>query len=897
MSDFLVFVVAGLGAGAVYALGGIGLVLTYRTSGVFNFAHGAMASIGAYVFYTLLVTHHWSWELAALFSTVVVGVVLGVLVEPLASRLRNAPLTVQVASTVGLLLAIEASLTLIYGTAIVRNVPEFTMTGTVTLFGSTVPQFDLMTLGVAVVVTVVLSWWLARTGSGRATRAVVDDAALLSVSGLNPNAVRRIAWVIGSTLAAGSGVLFAPLLPLDPGQLTLLVVAAFGAAAVGRFVSLPTTCIGGLLIGILGSLATRYITSPALGGISQSVPFLVLFIVICVLPKSRFTVRPVVERRIGSEQGMRLGMHGIGGVVVVGALCTVPMFAGVHLGGWTLALCDTVMFLSLALLVRTSGQVSLCQITFVAIGAAAFSHLSVGEGLPWFLALLVSGLIAIPIGAILAIPAVRQSGLFLALATFGFGILVEYLFYSQSYMFGSTQQGLAEPRPALFGGHGIGPKGYYYLVLVLVVIVSIGVMWLSRSRLGRLLRGIGDAPMALETTGTSVMVTRVLVFCIAAFLASIAGALGGVAQGTVSELNFPPLMSLTYFAVIIVVVGREPWNALLAALPLDVIPSYWTGSHTPTVLQLVFGLAAMAIAVAPPVRVKLPLLLATGARRGPVSVATAAEGPAVPVTARDGELAVNGVTVRFGGVTALDKISISAPVGRITGLIGPNGAGKTTLFNSCSGLVRPKTGQVVFRGADVTTAGTGARGRHGLGRTFQIMQLYSSMSVRENVAMGREGRYAGYNPLSHLVSSRSAKDEIRRSTEQAIDICGLRELADAPVASLSTGQQRLVDLARCLAGGYDLLLLDEPSSGLDQAETTELGDAVRRVVAEHGVGVLLVEHDLSLVVALCEHIYVLDFGRLVMEGTPDEVMSSGVVRAVYLGDSGVVADLDAAAAP
>jgi ABC-type branched-subunit amino acid transport system ATPase component/branched-subunit amino acid ABC-type transport system permease component len=878
----------------VYALGGVGLVLTYRTSGVFNFAHGAMASIGAYVFYTLLVTHGWSWELAALVATVAVGVVLGLLVEPLASRLRNAPLTMQVASTVGLLLAIEASLTLIYGTVIVRNVPEFTMTGTTELFGSKVPEFDLMTLGVAIVVTIILSVWLGRTASGRSTRAVVDDAALLNVSGINPNAVRRIAWIIGSTLAAGSGVLFAPLLPLDPGQLTLLVVAAFGAAAVGRFVSLPTTCAGGLLIGILGSLATRYITSPALGGISQSVPFLVLFLVICVLPRSRFTVRPVIERRIGSEQGMRLPVHAAGGVVVIAALSTVPMWAGIHLTDWTLALCDVIMFLSLALLVRTSGQVSLCQVTFVAIGAAAFSHLSVGLGVPWFVALLLAGAIAVPIGAILAIPAVRQSGLFLALATFGFGILVEYLFYSQSYMFGSTQQGLSEPTPAIFGSHGLGNKGFFYLVLIAVVVCSLGVMWLSRTRLGRLLRGIGDAPMALETTGTSVMVTRVLVFCLAAFLAAVSGALGAVAQGTVSESNYPPLISLTYFAVIIVVVGREPWNALLAALPLDVIPSYWSGSHVTTVLQLIFGLAALAIGVLPQPRVKLPeVLVARSARRRPDPAPRSAPAAAA---ARAGSLEVNGLTVRFGGVTALDKVSITAPIGRITGLIGPNGAGKTTLFNSCSGLVRPKIGRVVFRGTDVTSAGTGVRGRHGLGRTFQIMQLYSSMSVRENVAMGREGRYAGYNPLSHMITSRRMRAEIDARTEEAIDVCGLRELADTPVASLSTGQQRLVDLARCLAGGYDLLLLDEPSSGLDHHETAELGDAVRRVVAEHGVGVLLVEHDLSLVIGLCEHIYVLDFGRLVMEGTPDEVISSEVVRAVYLGDSGLVPTLDSVVA-
>jgi ABC-type branched-subunit amino acid transport system ATPase component/branched-subunit amino acid ABC-type transport system permease component len=899
MSDFLVFVIAGLGSGAVYALSGVGLVLTYRTSGVFNFAYGAFASIGAYCFYTLLVTHGWRWEPAALVATVGVGVVLGILIEPLARRLRDAQFTVQVAGTVGLLLAIEAVLVLVYGTAIVRNVPEFLTTRTATFFRATVPVSDLITLAIAVVVTVVLSWWLKRTGSGRATRAVVDDASLLDVSGMNPNAVRRLAWIIGSTLAAGSGVLFAPLLPLNPGQLTLLVVAAFGAAAVGRFVSLPLTCAGGLLIGVLASLATRYITAPSLGGISSSVPFLVLFLVICVLPKGRSTTRAVMEKRIGSEHTAPLGLHAIGGAVAIAALATVPSFAGVHLTSWTIGLADVVMFLSLALLVRTSGQVSLCQITFVAIGAAAFSHLATGLGLPWFLAMLVAGAIAVPIGAVLAIPAIRQSGLYLALATFGFGILVEYLFYPQSYMFGSTQAPTVMPRPALFGSHGLGDKGYYYLVLVFAVVASVVVMWMSRSRLGRLLRGIGDAPLALETTGTSVTVTRVLVFCIAAFLAAIAGVLSGVAQGTVSELNYPPLTSLTYFAVIIVVVGREPWNALAAALPLDVIPSYFTSSKTATVLQLIFGVAAVLVAVLPPahINIRIPFLSRLEeARQERRRKRAEAVVPAAPVRARTGQLDVHDVTVAFGGVVALDGVSLSAPVGRVTGLIGPNGAGKTTMFNACSGLVRPKRGQVKFQNTDFTSAGPGTRGRHGLGRTFQQMQLYSSMTVRENVALGREARYASLNPLAHLITGRRAQDVIDAATRDALEACGLTALAERPVASLSTGQQRLVDLARCLAGGYDLLLLDEPSSGLDQVETAELGEVVRRVVAERGIGVLLVEHDLSLVVGLCDHIYVLDFGKLVMQGTPAEVVASEVVRAVYLGDSHMVPALDAASA-
>jgi ABC-type branched-subunit amino acid transport system ATPase component len=250
------------------------------------------------------------------------------------------------------------------------------------------------------------------------------------------------------------------------------------------------------------------------------------------------------------------------------------------------------------------------------------------------------------------------------------------------------------------------------------------------------------------------------------------------------------------------------------------------------------------------------------------------------------------VEVRFGGLVALDHVTVQAEPGRITGLIGPNGAGKTTTFNACTGLTRPAAGRVGIAGADVTRLGPPARARRGIGRTFQQPELFDTLSVRDNVQAGAEGPLAGANPLTQLLAKPGDRAHVRASAQRAMDLCGISHLAATPAMSLSTGQRRLVELARCLAGPSGLLLLDEPSSGLDRAETTHFGEILRQVVAERGVGILLVEHDMSLVLELCQHAYVLDFGELIFEGSPHEIVASPIVQAAYLGDANVKTAVD-----
>jgi ABC-type branched-subunit amino acid transport system ATPase component len=246
-------------------------------------------------------------------------------------------------------------------------------------------------------------------------------------------------------------------------------------------------------------------------------------------------------------------------------------------------------------------------------------------------------------------------------------------------------------------------------------------------------------------------------------------------------------------------------------------------------------------------------------------------------------LVVDDLTIAFGGHVAVDGLSLRAPRGQITGLIGPNGAGKTSSFNACTGLNRPQNGTITLDGRVLGSLGPAVRAQLGMGRTFQKMELYDSLTVEENVGMGREAGQAASRVLRHLFATSEEKRDCSRATASSIELCGLTTLKERVVGSLSTGQRRLVELARVLASTASMLLLDEPSSGLDAAESQAFGEIVGQAVRERGVGVLLVEHDMTLVTAICDRIYVLDFGRLIFTGTTDEMLNSPVVRSAYLG--------------
>jgi ABC-type branched-subunit amino acid transport system ATPase component/branched-subunit amino acid ABC-type transport system permease component len=892
----LPFIVAGIAFGSIYGLAAAGLVLTYKTSGIFNFGHGALATTAAYVFYWMHYDHGWDWKLSMFVSVLVVGPLLGLLMERIARVLSRQRTAWKVVGTVGLILLVQGLGSIKYGSDIRPAQPTYLPKGREFFrFAGVNITYAQVTVSVVGVVVVALLYSLFRfTRLGVAMRAVVDDPDLVDLQGISPTRVRRLSWIIGATLASLSGVLILPFLNLNAIVLTFLVVQTFGAAAIGFFSSIPMAFAGGLIVGIGESLLTKYeITYPTIVGLSKGLPFIILIIVMLVTPRQKLApptaaeVRPQLEWR--GPTALRIGA----GVVVFGLLALMPVWQETKLNPyWINALAVVLLMLSLGLLVRTAGIVSLCTAAFAAIGATAFSQLHVDAGLPWLVAVLLAGLIAVPVGALVAIPSIRLSGLFLALATLGAGLLIERVFYRRSYMFTVLAEGRKAPRP----GWAHSNRAYYWVVLAFVIVTVLVIAAINRGRLGRILAGTGDSPRAVSTLGLSINVSRVIVFCIGAYIAAVAGALqaGATQQIAAESLFYSSFNSITLVAVLALAPFRVPWYAIFAGVT-QVIPGYIHGKNTSNVLTVVFGFFAVVVALQggphgmPP---KLQQFFeskfgkAGRARHAVADTPATAElrrpTPNVAATGDSG-LVVDELTVRFGGLVAVDSVSLQAPLGRITGLIGPNGAGKTTTFNSCSGLNRPSNGTIRLHGSDVSNVSPPGRARQGLGRTFQIMELCESLTVADNVALGRESSQAGARVLSQLFAPRSDILVRDLATAEAMELCGISDLAELQAGALSTGQRRLVELARCLAGPFDILLLDEPSSGLDHDETGRFGEILRAVVAERGCGILLVEHDMALVMDVCEYIYVLDFGRLIFEGTPADVASSPDVQAAYLG--------------
>lgn len=571
MRDLLPFLILGLASGAVYGLAGVGLVLTFKTSGVFNFAHGTVAAAAAYVFYELWVRRGIPWPVAVLLCLVVVAPVAGLGLARLAAMLADVGPAQRIVATVGLVLVIEGLARAWYGHE-AHYFPPYLPTASVTVLGAGIGVDQLIVAAVAAAGSLGLAVYFRRSRMGAAMRAVVDNPALLDLAGTDPRTVRRLSWVIGAVFAALSGVLLVPSIGLDAMLLTFLVVQAFGAAAIGRFSSLPMTFVGGLVIGIGAALAILWFgTVPSLAGLPASLPFIVLFGVLLVSPGGWFVER---ERHLAlAVSHVHLPPKWRRNLLVVAyaIVLTLPLMVGARLPVFTNAAIFVVLFASMVLLVNLSGQVSLCHAAFAALGAAAFSHLAVGAGLPWLVAIMGAGLVAMVLGAVVAIPAIRLSGLYLALATFGFGILLERMLYGTGFMFGGSGIRIT-PRPAVLGLSG--DVGFYYLAVTFAIAAGLLTIALRQTRLGRLLAGLAASPTALSTLGATVTVSRVLIFCLSAFMAGVAGGLLGALNGSASGIAFTPMHSLVWLAVLAAGGMGLVKPAVLGGIALAVLPYY-----------------------------------------------------------------------------------------------------------------------------------------------------------------------------------------------------------------------------------------------------------------------------------------------------------------------------------
>lgn len=596
ISEYAPFIVVGVATGSIYAIAALGLVLTYKTSGIFNFGHGAVGAASAFLFYDLHIRRGIPWPIAVVVAVVGFGGLAGLLLELLARGLAGVTPAMKVVGTLGVLLAVQGSAVVIFGSSPI-NLPQFLPTSTFQLGGVFVGYNQLIAALLAVASAVGLSLFFKLTKTGTQMRAVVDDPDLLDITGTSPVRIRRTAWVLGSVFASLAGVLIAPLLSLDATLLTLLVVQAFGAAAIGRFTSLPLTYVGGLAVGILRELAGKWVgTSDTFSALPSTIPFLLLFVVLLLsrkgsLPDFGTLVRSRSPRRVAvSRRAMVTRLS-----IALGFAIAVPAFAGTKTILFATGMVYVGVFLSLGLLVRLSGQVSLCQVGFMGLGAAFFGRLTTDVGVPWLLALVLAGVFTIPFGALVAIPAIRLSGIYLALATFGYGILLDQIVFRTGLAYGSKAVVLAE-RPVLFGIDFTSDAGYYYLVLLITLILAAGIAAIERERLGRLLRALGDSPIALSTQGATINITRVIVFCLSSFVAGIAGALYVPLFGSANGDTFNSFLSLILLTVFAVAGRGAIRPAFIASLLYIVGPGYGA-SGLSEALPAIFGLVAIAVAV------------------------------------------------------------------------------------------------------------------------------------------------------------------------------------------------------------------------------------------------------------------------------------------------------------
>lgn len=600
MKNYLPFIVIGLATGSVYALAAMGLVVTYTTSGVFNFAHGAVAMAAAFVFYSLRVDYGWPTWLAVAVAVLVAGPAIGIIIDRvLLRRLNGAATSTYVVVSLGLLVGLQGLAIVLYGPA-TRNVAPILPHSSFRLPGVNVGYDQAIIVAIAATAGLGLLLFFRRTQLGLQTRAVVDDPELTDLMGGDPGRITTISWVLGCSFAALSGVLLAPLLGLDAVLLTLLVIQAFGAAAIGRLVSLPLTYVGALGIGVAASLSTKYVAHhPSFAGIPTSLPFIALFVVLVISPKGSFAevTKVVQQTRVRTHRSPR---HFPAGPVVAlaTAAAVLPLFltnARVLTLASTLAF--VLIFASLGLLVGVSRQVSLCHAVFVVFGATTLAHLQ-NAGVPYLPALLFSALILVPVGALLAIPAIRLSGLFLALATFGFGVLAQNLLFGTSFVFGRAAI-VSLHRPALFGISLSNDRAFYYFVLIVVVVGVAMVEWVRVSRLGRLLRGLADSPTAIESLGINPTASRVLVFCVSGFLAAIAGGLLGTLTKSVNPASFDFFQSLLWITVLVAAGAFTLGGSVLAAVLLVAVPAFITSASLLQYQPVFFGVAAILLAQTP----------------------------------------------------------------------------------------------------------------------------------------------------------------------------------------------------------------------------------------------------------------------------------------------------------
>jgi sulfate-transporting ATPase len=889
VNEVLRFAVLGLGAGACYGLAAQGIVLIYRGSGVLNFANGAIGMVCAFYFYNAREAGTPTWT--ALVLALAMGAAIGAAIHFVIMRpLRHAPALSRLIATLGLFTALYAFALNRYGLNIRIITKLFEPVAVEVLPDITIGRDRLVLLAIGVVLTIVLTVVYRHTRFGYATTAVAESRRATAAQGISPDLIAAVNWAVGTMLGALAAILIVNLSGLQVVTLTLLIVPALAAALVGSFRSFWLTLLGGLLIGILQSeIAYLQIRVPSFNfsGWADSVPFLIIIIVLVVRG------RALPLRGEGTERPPEVGDGRVQWALVVPVLVVVFAFVVLAftndlLTSFTSTSAIAVIALSLVVVTGYAGQLSLAQYALAGIGAWTASKLVAEAGFPFGVALVAGVLVAIPVGVLVGLPALRTRGVNLAVATLGLALVIESQILNHPERSGGFS-GINIGTPSLFGVNLDPvryPERYAAFAFGAFCVLALLVANLRRSRAGRRLIAVRTNERAAAALGISVFGAKLYAFGLAAGIAAVGGVIIAFQRPNVV---FYPTFSVfqSIFVVVYAVIGGVGYVA--GALIGGVVAP---GNFATTVggnvfddaqaVQIGLGILLIVVLVVLPnglASLRLPSrLLARATRRPsrPVDLDVDAHVERVAPMSLD----VHDVSVRFGGVQAVAEVSVALRPGEVVGLIGPNGAGKTTLIDAITGFVRA-TGRVELAGRDVSGWSARRRARGGLGRSFQSLELFESMTVYENLRAASDRR----DPLAYLTGLVVPGDDPLSPTAlAAVREFGLRDDLDRRPDELPYGRRRLVAIARAIAAGPSVLLLDEPAAGLGDRESEELGRLVRHLADEWGLAILMVEHDVGLVLRVCDRVTVLEEGAHLATGTPDEIRNDPRVVAAYLGE-------------
>jgi ABC-type branched-subunit amino acid transport system ATPase component/branched-subunit amino acid ABC-type transport system permease component len=924
MQNWLLFALLGLGLGSMYAGLGTGVVVTYKGTGVINFATGAMAMWGAFVCDELRRSGDLVFPvigipdrvhlgdnvatstavLLALASALCLGFVLDYLVI---RRLSRAPALARAVATLGLMSVFQGLSALKFGSA--SRVPKPILPNALVRIGALGLPRDRIILSVIVVVVGGLLWaWFRHGSSGLAIVAAAENEQAAAFAGLSPQRLARLTWVLSMLITTLVVTLASPITNLDASTITLMIVPALAVSLMGSLKSVPITIGAGLVLGALQSCLTLAKTKSwfptwARQGVNEALPFLLVVLVLFLLGRSLpergsatpFRLPPVVIPKVRARSvvlGIAIGV------------AAVLLTSGSYRFGLITSMIAVIIALSLVLLTGMVGQISLAQAAFA--GASGFALSKIDSTLPFPVSLIVAALLSTVLGVIVGLPALRIRGAQLAVVTLAAAVAIEQLVFSNPDI--SPTGGNPISGPTLFGidlsvrrGATIATARFGLMVLLIMLLVIIGVANLMRSSTGRRFLTVRANERAGASLGVHVSGVKLTAFALSSFLAGLGGALIGYSRQQLSPASFGVFVGISMLAFAYLGGITSVSGALLAGLfaPLGIGYVFIDRVIGPRIAAvdkyyfLLGGASLVANAVLNPVGIAGGMAakreqrsrrrqgiatLATGATAPRSSSATIEVDRLRQVVGPDVPLKVSELTVRYGGVMALDSVNLEVRRGQVVGLIGPNGAGKTTLIDAVTGYTAStgviQTGEVVLNGMPAHR-----RANSGVVRTWQTVELFDELTVRENVMIGAER--SGLRAIA-LDLVRPLRPRDSASVEWALDLVGLTSLASSKPADLSLGHQKLLGVARALAMRPTVLLLDEPAAGLDTAESALFGRRLRAII-ESGVSVLLIDHDMGLILDVCDELYVLDFGRLIAQGTPASVRADAGVIDAYLG--------------